>query len=49
MFLNDLSLYKNHRCPTHIDRVGDEATLTFIEESLYLLPLGPREEDYDPL
>lgn len=41
--------YEGGYWPSRIDRVHDEATLAFIEDSLYLLPLGPREDDYDPL
>ena len=35
--------------PTTIENVRDETTLQFVEESLYLMPLGPREDNYDPL
>ncbi len=35
--------------PTKIEHVGDELTLQFIEQALYLIPLDPRGEDYNPL
>ncbi len=41
--------YEGRYWPTRIDRVGDELTLQFIEQALYLVPLGPRDETYDPL
>jgi cytidyltransferase-like protein len=41
--------YEGEYWPTHIETVQDEPTLQFIEQSLYLLPLGPREADYDVL
>ena len=34
---------------SHIDRVQDEATLRFIENALYLVPLGPREYGFSVL
>jgi len=41
--------YEGAYWPTTIDKVGDELTLQFIERALYLVPLGPREADYNPL
>jgi cytidyltransferase-like protein len=41
--------YEGGYWPARIDHIGDEETLRFIEESLYLVPLGQREDDYDPL
>ncbi|RMF77877.1 MAG: cytidyltransferase, partial [Chloroflexi bacterium] len=35
--------------PSRIQHVRDETILQFIEQSLYLIPLGPRESEYDPL
>jgi cytidyltransferase-like protein len=35
--------------PERIEQVGDESTLQFIERSLYLVALDPREDSYDPL
>ena len=31
------------------ERIGDEDTLRFLEQALYLIPLGPRDHGYDPL
>lgn len=41
--------YKGEYWPASIDHVRDEETLTFIENALYLIPLGPRESGYNPL
>ncbi len=41
--------YEGEYWPKKIDRVLDELTLQFVEQSLYLVPLGPRGADYDPL
>ncbi len=41
--------YHGEYWPTRIDQVHDELTLRFIEQALYLIPLGPRESGYDPL
>ncbi len=35
--------------PSRIDSVQDEATLRFIENALYLVPLGPRESGFSVL
>jgi cytidyltransferase-like protein len=43
------SHYEGRYWPSRIDRVGDEMTMQFIERLLYLVPLGPREGDYNPL
>jgi cytidyltransferase-like protein len=41
--------YEGAYWPSRIERVHDEDTLSFIEQSLYLIPLGPREDGYDVL
>ncbi len=41
--------YEGEYWPAKIDHVGDELTLQFIEQALYLVPLDPRADDYDPL
>ena len=41
--------YTGEYWPSTIEKVRDEGTLQFIEQALYLLPLGPRQESYDPL
>jgi cytidyltransferase-like protein len=41
--------YEGEYWPSRIDSVGDELTLHFIEQALYLIPLGPRDAEYDPL
>jgi hypothetical protein len=41
--------YQGDYWPARIERIGDEETLCFVEELLYLVPLGPREKGYDPL
>jgi cytidyltransferase-like protein len=43
------ALYEGEYWPACIDSVQDEATLHFIEQTLYLVPLGPREAGYNPL
>jgi cytidyltransferase-like protein len=43
------AFYEGEYWPSNIDRVGDELTLQFIEQALYLIPLDPRADDYDPL
>lgn len=43
------SHYTGEYWPARIDHVGDETTLQFVEQSLYLVPLGQREDEYDPL
>jgi cytidyltransferase-like protein len=43
------AFYEGQYWPSQIDTVGDELTLQFIEQALYLVPLGPRGSDYDPL
>jgi cytidyltransferase-like protein len=35
--------------PVNIERISDELTLQFVENSLYLIPLGPRHAEYDVL
>ena len=41
--------YRGRYWPEQIDSVQDENTLRFIEESLYLIPLGPRMNDFKVL
>jgi cytidyltransferase-like protein len=41
--------YEGDYWPARIDKVRDELTLQFIEQSLYLVPLGPRGSEYDVL
>jgi cytidyltransferase-like protein len=41
--------YEGNYWPSSIDQVRDELTIQFVEQSLYLIPLGPREAGYDPL
>ncbi|MBI5667701.1 MAG: adenylyltransferase/cytidyltransferase family protein [Chloroflexi bacterium] len=41
--------YDGDYWPVRIEPVRDELTLQFIERALYLIPLGPREEGYNPL
>lgn len=41
--------YKGEYWPTKIDRLGDEPSLQFVENSLYLVMLGPRHMDFDVL
>jgi cytidyltransferase-like protein len=41
--------YEGEYWPTRIDSVQDETTLRFIEDALYLVPLGPREYGFSVL
>lgn len=41
--------YEGEYWPARIDSVQDEATLRFIENALYLVPLGPREYGFSVL
>lgn len=41
--------YKGEYWPSRIESVQDEATLRFIENTLYLVPLGPREYGFSVL
>lgn len=45
----NISHYDNHYWPERIESVHDEETLQFIEQALYLVPLGPRGPEYDVL
>ena len=38
--------YRGEYWPASIDSVQDEAVLQFIQDALYLIPLGPRVSDY---
>ncbi|MDF1513096.1 MAG: adenylyltransferase/cytidyltransferase family protein [Anaerolineae bacterium] len=41
--------YEGQYWPSRIDKVRDKETMLFIEQSLYLIPLGPREPKYSVL
>ena len=41
--------YEGEYWPTQIDRIMDELALRFVEQSLYLVTLGPRGEEFDVL
>ena len=41
--------YDNHYWPSRITTVDDEGILTWLEKSLYLVTLGPRQSFYDVL
>jgi len=41
--------YENNYWPTRIEHRLDESLLRFVENALYLVPLGPRYADYDVL
>jgi cytidyltransferase-like protein len=41
--------YEGEYWPAKIDRIGDELSLQFVENSLYLVTLGPRHAEYDVL
>ncbi|MFH1009516.1 MAG: adenylyltransferase/cytidyltransferase family protein [Candidatus Latescibacterota bacterium] len=43
------SCYEGTYWPTRIDHVRDETVLQFIEQSIYLKPLGPRHAGYEVL
>jgi cytidyltransferase-like protein len=43
------SWYAGEYWPSQIESIQDEKTLQFIEQSLYLVPLGMRKDDYDVL
>jgi cytidyltransferase-like protein len=43
------SWYEGEYWPTRIDSVLDERILQFIEQSLYMIPLGPRQPGFDVL
>jgi len=43
------SYYENGYWPTRIEHRLDESLLRFVENALYLVPLGPRYTDYDVL
>jgi cytidyltransferase-like protein len=45
----NISHYKGEYWPIKIESIHDELTLQFIERSLYLIPLGPREPGFDVL
>jgi cytidyltransferase-like protein len=41
--------YEGAYWPSSIDRLGNETALKFVEDSLYLVTLGPRHTEYDVL
>jgi len=41
--------YKGEYWPHHIEHLHDEDALRFVENLLYLIPLGPRDEDFHVL
>ncbi|MBL8154941.1 MAG: adenylyltransferase/cytidyltransferase family protein [Anaerolineae bacterium] len=43
------AFYEGRYWPSKIDHVGDELTLQFVEQALYLVPLNPRADGFDPL
>lgn len=43
------SRYAGNYWPERIEQVGDELSLQFVEHALYLVPLDPRRQGYDPL
>jgi cytidyltransferase-like protein len=45
----NISYYEGEYWPARIESVHDELTLQFIEQSLYLVPLGPRGQEFDVL
>ena len=45
----NISHYEGEYWPKQIESVQDELTLQFIENALYLIPLGPREAGFDVL
>lgn len=45
----NISYYDGAYWPTRIDSCHDELTLQFVEKSLYLIPLGPRQADFSVL
>ncbi len=45
----NIAHYDGAYWPHKIEHVGDELTLQFVEQSLYLMPLGPRHDGYNPL
>jgi cytidyltransferase-like protein len=45
----NIAYYEGKYWPGKIDHIGDELTLQFVEQALYLMPLGPRGDGYNPL
>ena len=41
--------YDGEYWPNNIERINDEGSLKFVEDSLYLVTLGPRHAEYDVL
>ncbi len=44
-----MAYYEGEYWPTRIDQVHDELALQFVEQSLYLIPLGPRHSGFSVL
>lgn len=47
-FLNKLN-YNGDYWPESIDTINDESIISWMESSIYLIPLGPRKSNYDVL
>jgi cytidyltransferase-like protein len=45
----NISHYEGGYWPTRIETVQDEPILRFVEDSIYMIPLGPRGAEYDVL
>lgn len=45
----NIAYYEGDYWPTRIDSVNDELTLHFLEQSIYMIPIGPRGPEYDVL
>ncbi len=45
----NMAQYEGDYWPREIESVQDEEILRFVEQSLYLIPLGPRSQDFDVL
>ena len=44
-----LSYYEGEYWPSRIESMQDELMLQFVEQALYLIPMGPRESGYSVL
>ncbi len=45
----NISYYNGGYWPERIESINDELTLQFIEQAIYMIPLGPRGPEYDVL
>jgi len=45
----NIAHYNGDYWPDRIESINDELTLQFIEQSIYMIPLGPRGPEYDVL